>query len=227
MPTVLLIRHAQASFGSADYDVLSDVGHAQAAALVPAMEHRGIVPARVASGALRRQRDTAAPLSAAAGLEPLIDPRWDEYDDMDVLSHHSASAARLTRRPGDDAPPLTSRDFQSVLDDALGAWVLAGPSSGCRQPWPDFLARTSGALADLAEGLEKGETAVAVTSSGVIAALTATLLGLPPAAFVALNHVSVNTAITKLVVGRSGTTAVSYNEHGHLDGAAVPMITYR
>ena len=30
MPSVLLVRHGQASFGSDDYDVLSEVGHRQA-----------------------------------------------------------------------------------------------------------------------------------------------------------------------------------------------------
>ena len=69
MPSILLIRHAQASFGSADYDVLSDRGHEQAAALVRGLEQRGIVPAQVVSGTLRRQRDTAAPCAAAHGLE--------------------------------------------------------------------------------------------------------------------------------------------------------------
>ena len=40
-----------------------------------------------------------------------------------------------------------------------------------------------------------------------------------------LNPVTVNTAITKVVSGRSGLTLVSYNEHGHLDGT--DMLSYR
>ena len=34
MPSILLVRHAQASFGAADYDVLSERGHEQVTALV-------------------------------------------------------------------------------------------------------------------------------------------------------------------------------------------------
>jgi hypothetical protein len=49
----------------------------------------------------------------------------------------------------------------------------------------------------------------------------------PDAALIAFNHVSVNTGITKLAVGRSGTTLISSNEHAHLDEADGSLITYR
>ena len=67
MPIVLLIRHAQASFGTADYDVLSERGHAQVEALHRALTRRGIVADRVVTGSLRRQRDTGRPWSQGAG----------------------------------------------------------------------------------------------------------------------------------------------------------------
>ncbi len=41
-------------------------------------------------------------------------------------------------------------------------------------------------------------------------------LGVPPNALIAFNHVSVNTGITKLVVGCGGTTLISSNEHAHV-----------
>jgi hypothetical protein len=40
-----------------------------------------------------------------------------------------------------------------------------------------------------------------------------------------LNPLTINTGITKLVSGRSGLTAVSFNDHGHLDGT--DLLTYR
>ena len=42
MPTLLLVRHAQGSFGDADYDVLSKCGHEQATALADDLEARGV-----------------------------------------------------------------------------------------------------------------------------------------------------------------------------------------
>ena len=225
MPIVLLIRHAQASFGTADYDILSELGHEQTAALVAGLERRGIRAARVVAGGLRRQRDTATPCAAAAGVELEIDARWDEYEDRDILAHHGSVAAGLERQPGD--PPLSSREFQEILNQALRTWIAAGAGSPSREPWQHFEARTAGALDELAASLESGQTALVISSGGVIAALTAQLLGLPAEMLVTFNHVSINTGITKLAVGRGGTTLISSNEHAHLEEAGGSLVTYR
>jgi len=222
---MLLIRHAQASFGAADYDVLSERGHKQVSALVAGLRRRGIVADRVMSGGLRRQLDTAAPYAAALGLEVSVDDRWDEYDDRDILSHYADLAARLERHPDDQA--LSSREFQQILNQALRRWIAAGSASPCREPWPRFQARLTAGLDAVADQLGSGQTAVVVSSGGAIAAITATQLGLPHEALITFNHVSLNTGITKLVVGRGGTTLISSNEHAHLDEADASLITYR
>src|SRR5262249_31375458 len=95
VPTLLLVRHGQASFGTADYDVLSDLRHRQAEVTAAAVAAAGYRTTLVVSGSLRRQRDTAAPFG-----EPEIDPRWDEYDAEDVIAHHSSSTARLVSTGG-------------------------------------------------------------------------------------------------------------------------------
>jgi phosphohistidine phosphatase SixA len=63
---VLLVRHGQASFGAADYDVLSDLGRRQAEIVAGSLAERGYRPARLVGGTLRRQRETAAALGAPA-----------------------------------------------------------------------------------------------------------------------------------------------------------------
>jgi broad specificity phosphatase PhoE len=90
-----------------------------------------------------------------------------------------------------------------------------------------FERRVRAAIDALAGALGKGETALVVSSGGAIAALSAALLGLAPEALVAFNHVSINTGMTKVTVGRAGTTLVSSNEHAHLDEADPGLISYR
>jgi broad specificity phosphatase PhoE len=209
VPALLLVRHAQASFGAADYDALSDTGHAQAAALAADLARREVPLERVASGSLVRQRDTAA----ALGLPVETDPRWDEYRADEILAHHSRSGARLEH----GGTSLSPREFQDVLEDALLAWIAAGDASPAGETWPAFTGRVSAALADAGGGL-------ACTSGGVIAAVCVALFRAPPEAFVAFNRVTVNTGVTKLVRGRSGLSLVSFNEHAHLEPA---LITYR
>lgn len=227
MPTILLVRHGQASFGGDDYDVLSPHGLVQAAALASELAGRELSVDQVLSGSLVRQRDTAEAVSAAVGGAVTVDPRWNEYDMDDILAHHSTTPARADRRDGSDRPAVSPREFQDLLERALLDWISAGRESRASEPWPTFSERVAAALADVAANLESGRTALVFTSGGALAALCVALLQLPDAAFVAFNRVSVNTGVTKIVHGRSGTTLVSFNEHAHLERGGASLVTYR
>ena len=204
MPVVLLVRHGQASFGAADYDVLSDLGREQATALGPELRRRGLRDPVLVSGALRRQRDTAALLGLG---DPTVDSRFDEYDHLGLLTRYPSAAS-------DDG---SSRGMQVLLDDALASWV-ADPSG----TYPAFVEGATDALREVAT-----RDAVVVTSGGVIAALADRLLGLGGAGVVALNRVAANAAVSKVVVGRSGASLVSYNEHALFDGPQRRLLSYR
>ena len=203
---MLLVRHGQASFGADDYDVLSDVGHEQAAVVGRELARRGLRDPLLVCGTLRRQRGTADGLGLG---EPVLDARWDEYDHLGLLERYPAAAP----------PDGTSRGVQVALDAALGAWVRDAGGS-----WGAFSSGAADALADLAGA---GRDAVVVSSGGVVAAVAARLLGGGPQTVVALNRVSVNAGITKVVVGRSGASLVSYNDHAHFEGAERRLLTYR
>jgi broad specificity phosphatase PhoE len=227
VPTILLVRHAQGSFGAADYDVLSPLGVSQAAALAGDLVRRGVRVDRVVSGSLARQRDTAAPIAEAAGCPVTVDPRWNEYDTDGILEHHSTSPVRAHRAPGSDAPEVSTREFQDLLEVALTSWIEAGDGGPSAEPWRAFAARAGAALDDVTAGLPPGTTAVVATSGGVLAATCVALLGLAPEAFIPFNRVMVNTGVTKLAHGRSATTLVSFNEHGHLERPGGSLVSYR
>lgn len=227
MPTILLARHAQASFGAENYDVLSPTGATQAEVLAQDLALRRVSIDQVVSGTLTRQRDTAAAVANGAHCDLAVDPRWDEYDDDDILTHHSTTSARQSRRVGSDAQAVSPREFQDLLEEALLGWIAAGSASDTAESWPAFTARVTGALGDVAAGLPRGGTAVVCTSAGVLAATCVALLGLHAEALLPFNRVSVNTAVTKVVQGDLGTTLISFNDHGHLERADPPLITYR
>jgi broad specificity phosphatase PhoE len=193
--------------------------------LVSGIRRRRVVADRVIAGSLRRQRDTAKPCAASFRLDVELDERWNEYNDRDILAHHADVPAGLERQQGDE--PLDAREFQEILDRTLLQWVQSGTSSPCHESWPQFLDRVTTAVTDLARELEKGQVAFVISSGGAIAAVTGALLGLPPAALIPFNRVSLNTGITKLTVGRGGLTVISVNEHAHLEEAGGDLITYR
>jgi broad specificity phosphatase PhoE len=237
VPVVHLVRHGQASFGDADYDVLSATGRQQAAVVGAALARRCPRPAVLVSGTLRRQVDTAAVAAGAAGwpVEVSADARWNEYDHLAVLRGYGTG------------PQPTSRDrAQQVLEAALRGWIGAGSgvggdgtgagavggdgtgagAVGGDEPWPAFTARVRAAVTDLLAGLGRGGTAVVFTSAGVIAAVGAELLGLAPDGYLALNRVQANASVTTVVHGRSGTSLLTFNDHAHLFGSPAP-VTYR
>ena len=60
MGVVLLVRHGQASFGAADYDVLSETGAEQSRVLGRALAAQRVAPTTVFHGRMKRQADTGA-----------------------------------------------------------------------------------------------------------------------------------------------------------------------
>ena len=211
MPVVLLVRHGQASFGADDYDVLSDTGRTQSEAVGAELVRRGLRSPVVATGTLRRQRDTAALVLPDA--QPRVDARFDEYDSVALLGSYARGAP-----PADGS----SRAVQVLLDEALTTWVDDAAGT-----WAAFYSGAEDALTELVASLEKAQDAVVFTSGGVIAAVCARLLGLRAAGFVALNRVTANGAVTKLVVGRGGVSLVAFNDHAHFEGDARELLTYR
>jgi broad specificity phosphatase PhoE len=215
MPVVLLVRHGQASFGADDYDVLSDLGREQSEVVGAELARRELRSPAAVCGSLRRQRDTAEIALSAAGLAVDIpsDARWDEYDHLALLQRYVAAGAEHDG---------SSKGVQALLDQALASWVDDPEGS-----WPDFSGGATTALRELVAGLEQGRDAVVFTSGGVIAAVCGAMLGLTAQGVVALNRVTANGAITKVVVGGSGASLVSFNDHAHFEGEARRLLTYR
>jgi broad specificity phosphatase PhoE len=222
MPLLVIVRHGQASFGSADYDVLSPVGRQQALQTAGALRGAGVEAAHILTGSLRRQQHTAAALGDAFGLSPTIDERWNEYDADSVLAHHSDSDQRLEHPQGPAEIPSSPREFQQLLEPALEAWITAGEDTPSSESWPAFNCRIGAALQEA--GTAHSGTTVIVTSGGVIGALTVALIGVDPISFPRLNRVTINCGITRVIIGSAGTTLVSFNEQGHL---TTGMRTYR
>ena len=225
MPTVLLVRHGQASFGATDYDVLSEVGRRQAEIVAASLAERAYHPARLLTGTLRRQQETASAFRALGAPELEIDSRWDEFDPDDVLTHHSDSALRLQADGAGET--LTNRGFQAALEPALAEWVAHAERSPTAQTWPQFSGAGAAALEELAAELGSGETAVVVTSGGAIAAVVGALLGAPAEVFAALNRSLVNAGVTKLAIGSTGVNVLSVNDHSHLEAVDRELVTYR
>jgi broad specificity phosphatase PhoE len=227
VPAVIFVRHGQASFGAADYDRLSTRGVEQANVVAEHLLGERVRVDVAVSGGLGRQRATAEPIAAALGCELEVDSRWDEYDTDQILEHHSTSSVRQQRAADSDAPEVSSREFQDVLERAALDWIAAGTAGPAADSWPAFSERVSSALTDLGRRLSSGQTALVCTSGGVLAVLCTRLLSVPDPTFVAFNRVTVNAGLTRVLLGRSGATLLSFNEQAHLLCDGRSLVTYR
>jgi broad specificity phosphatase PhoE len=226
MGAVYLLRHGQASFGTADYDVLSAKGEQQAKVLGEELRRRDVAVHAVWSGTLRRQLATAAACLPAAGVGVEVgeDPRWNEYDHLGMVPAERLGTSALD---SSTEAAAAARRFQELLDEALLHWIEDGGPAGRSGTWAEFSAGALAAVHEMFDELPRGGGALVFTSAGVISAICARLLYLPPAGFLALNRTMANASITKLVRGRSGVSLVSYNEHAHFEGDRRELLSYR
>ncbi|QNN54343.1 histidine phosphatase family protein [Nocardioides mesophilus] len=225
MSQVLLVRHGQASWGAADYDVLSGTGEQQSRVLGAALAARGVRPSLVVRGAMRRHRQTADAAVRAAGWDvgTLEDTGWNEFDHVQMLSLHPAG-------PGDTTGEGLDREaFQRWFEAATARWTGGDFAEEYDESFAAFGMRVEAALRRTVEQLDRidsGGTAVVFTSGGPAAWVATSLLGGDASVWMRLNPVTVNASVTKLVVGRRGTTLVSFNDHSHLE-VETDLLTYR
>ena len=126
MGVLLLVRHGQASLGTADYDRLSDIGRRQAQVTAVRLARTDLVIDRVVSGGLTRQRDTAQALLDALGWPASrlrIDDRLDEYDHVEVMARHMGPIAGEVTFATATAQGDVGRALQSTLEEAIGRWI--------------------------------------------------------------------------------------------------------
>ncbi|ADB36031.1 Phosphoglycerate mutase [Kribbella flavida DSM 17836] len=226
MGAIYLVRHAQASFGKKDYDRLSPLGERQAGRLGEALAARGVTPDLVVAGAMQRHARTATLALKAAGLpmDVEVDEGFNEFDhDQVIVAHKPAYQRRAVLLADLARTGHPARAFQEMFAAATERWTLGG--DGYTESFTEFCDRSEAAVRRTADRVGSGQTAVVFTSGGPIAAVVSRLWSGGDELWLRLNPVTVNTAITKLVVGRSGLTVVSHNDHGHVDGT--DLLSYR
>jgi broad specificity phosphatase PhoE len=219
---ILLVRHGQASFGAADYDNLSETGHAQSRVLGAALAARGVTADVVVAGEMRRHAQTAAGVleGAAWRAEVEVDAGWNEFDHLQVLAVHD--------RPTTPEGESERAAFQRWFEEATLRWTSGHHDEAYDESFGAFTTRVEAAMARLVAALPRSGTAVVLTSGGPVAWLAAALLADDAAArtglWLRLNPVSVNTGTSTVVRGSRGTTLVAFNAHDHL---SPDLITYR
>ena len=225
MSEILVVRHAQASYGGADYDRLSELGHRQAERLGTYLAELHAPFAAVACGRMRRHRETLAAIERAAAArgadvaEARCIAGLDEFDHRDVL------AVYARRNPDDpvvqaaQAPQHDARAVYLFLRAALAAWARGELDDEVGEPWQAFRARVRGAIDELVALAADVDRLLVVTSGGVIAQLAGAALEVPDARVVELNLAIRNSAICEFRAHDGRLALASWNAVPHLASA--------
>jgi broad specificity phosphatase PhoE len=211
MGTLYLVRHGQASFGAADYDNLSALGHQQSQRLGDYFAHKGVAFEAVMTGTLKRHAQTWEGIAKGANLShtPLLWPGLNEYDSEAVIK---AIHPMPLEKP--DTPELYRHHFR-LLRDGLTQWMNGVVSPHGMPTYNAFVHGVSSAL----EHVRKRHTGnvLIVSSGGPISTAVGHILGTSPETTIELNLRIRNSAVTEFHFTPKRHMLVTYNTLPHLD----------
>jgi len=233
MGLLTLVRHGQASFFGADYDQLSEAGHAQARALGTHWARHRVAFDAIYVGPRRRHRQTFEGVAAAyaeAGLAlpaPIEIPELDEHQGLEVVRHVLRERGAI----GDEAAPrdpgaaererLVRAFFRHYLE-IMGEWSRGTVVVPGVESWAEFRARSLRALDRMCT--DAGNVA-AFTSGGLVSSATGWILGLDEDRVIDLSAAVKNTALTEVRHSDRRRSLVTFNALPHLpDPRAVTAV---
>ena len=212
MALLFLVRHGQASFGTADYDRLSDLGRQQSRWLGEYFAGRGLTFRSVMAGTLKRQQDTASEILAGLGQEAVVQTHegLNEYNGEALYAAYTGGRAVLEHQRSD------YRDYWRTLKAAMHAWA-AGTLAGTPETWDEFGARTRAALTIACQGASRDDAILVVSSGGAISRAVVDIIGASGATAVEFNLQFRNSGVCELIVGSDAMRLVTFNALPHLD----------
>jgi broad specificity phosphatase PhoE len=239
MGRLFLIRHAQASFLSRNYDQLSSLGEAQGRLLGKYWAQRKVVFDRVCSGPAFRHRETARLVCEAfqkAGLHfpaPVIADEFDEFQGEAVLSQclppllaKNDRIRELHNAMQSSSHEASKRaNFQRLFEAVISLWVSGEVVIPNLESWQEFCARVNCGLSAFLAKSCKGETAVIFTSGGPVSVAVQRALHLSAQDTLSVAWMSRNCSFCEFLFSDDRFTLSSFNSFPHLDSES--LLTYR
>ncbi|MDX1374194.1 MAG: histidine phosphatase family protein [Burkholderiales bacterium] len=212
MAELYLVRHAQAAFGTDDYDRLTELGHRQARWLGEYFAERGMAFDRVLAGTLRRHRETLAGIIETDSALPAAEA-------YEGLNEYRADALITAYQAARGLPPVAQgadrRTHFRLLREVLYAWADGTLGTDAHPSFATFSAGVRATLDRVREGAAR--RVLVVSSGGPISTLLGAVLGLAPRMMMNLNLQTRNSAISELAFNSRAVHFVSFNGVPHLD----------
>lgn len=236
MGTLTMIRHGQASFGSENYDRLSQKGVVQSRVVAEHLLQIGASADAIYSGEMKRQTDTAAQTVALYGARGnteniyRIDPSFNEYASREILlSFVKEITGREPLLKGNILQEYKDKkDFQTLFEKILSGWATGKYRKEGLVTWEEFSGRVWGGIEKIIQEDKPGRTVLIFTSGGPISAAVQKALGLTSEQTIRLGWQIANASISRFIYKKDRFTLASFNETAHLAlRNGEELITYR
>lgn len=181
MGQLYLIRHGQASFGSADYDKLSELGWKQAEQLGAWLAERGVQFDAVYAGTMRRHRETAEGAfkrTQINGALPIIqlEPAFNELDANQLWRLH---LPEMLKEHGEMILAPEKEVMKKIFIRLVDDWAEGKVTYPDMEDWPSFKTRVQSKVLSLCSNYVPDSKIAIFTSGGPItAALLLNQMGL-------------------------------------------------
>jgi broad specificity phosphatase PhoE len=244
MAAIYLIRHGQASFGSTDYDQLSEKGQKQAILLGQYWRSRA-TPSKFYCGDLLRHGQTLNSFNEGyqgPATPMVIHSGFNEFDHVDILNNYHAQWQELAKTSHDaDQGKTQNKLFQKEFSQALNRWLSGDKNYQYKESWLEFQTRCIRALQNIIEqelaykrafnngGGETKESKdiLVFTSGGTISVIVQHILKLSDQQTMQINQQARNTSVTKLLFSENMLSVDYLNNYSHLEQAGDDWITFR
>jgi len=237
MSEIYLIRHAQASYMSENYDQLSPKGEKQSAILGHHLAKKKISFDHLFVGALVRQKHT---LEIVTNSYKEKDAHLPVPEISALLNEHKGPTAlklsydKLLQEDKqvqewvaqiEATPSLKHKNTMLFFKYFMNKWVNGNIDVPEVESWDQFRKRIKEGLATILEKTAPKSKIGVFTSGGVIAAITAEILGIQDETKVAdLNYAVRNTSISKILYSKSELSLLSFNEVPHLEKEMITFV---
>ncbi len=214
MARFYLIRHGQASFGAANYDQLSDLGHQQSRWLGEYFRERGVHFDALISGDLVRHVETGAGICEGLGQ----DLPTDRQPGLNEFQFHALVDAYLSAYPDQmPEPGAPVAAFYRLLKRAMVEWREQRLSGSLPETWRQFSERVAAAMTHLQGRYSDHDRVLVVSSGGAIAMWMHHLLKTADETVVELNLQIRNTSVTEGFFNQKAFRLSAFNQVPHLD----------
>ena len=240
MSTLTLVRHAQASFLSDNYDELSPLGEEQAERLGEFWAMQEVRFDRAYTGPGRRHRDTAQTIARVFARRGQPFPEVHLLHDLDEFNIdtvlYSKPETVVDMHPGlapayeqliaaQDDVQARRRAFQHFFEGVAALWVEGKLEVPGVEDWSDFARRVRRAIAAMTSGSPSGHRVVAFTSGGPIAVAVQHALHLTPHHTLQLVWALRNASLTEFLYTKDRYSLSIFNGAPHFRDTR--MLTYR